>query len=95
MGEQSSNQNEGVKSGLAGVGRPRRPESWGMVMRLLKVMRVMVRMGDQNSDQISGGGGVRHEGRGKTREVMGSVKWERGPRLSGVSAGSQEEGAGM
>lgn len=58
MGEQSSNQNEGEKSGLVRVGRPRRPESWGMAMGLLKVMRVMVRSGgDQNGDQRSAGEG--------------------------------------
>ena len=55
----------------------------------------MVRIGDQNSDQRSWGGGVRPGDGGETRAVMGSVKEERGPRLPGVSAGSQEEGVGM
>ena len=64
-------------------------------MGLLKVMRVMVRMGDQNNDQKCVGGGVRPESRGKTRAAMGLVNWEGGPRLPGVSAGSQEEGARM
>lgn len=79
--------------------RERRSEVWwgwedlggqshgGKVMGLLKVMRGVVRIWDQNSDQKSweeeSGLGMM----GKTRAVMGSVKVERGPRLPGVSTG--------
>lgn len=39
MGEQSSDQNEeGGRSGLGRVGKPRRPESWGKVIGLLRVI---------------------------------------------------------
>lgn len=77
------------------MGRPRWLESWGEGHGTLKVMRGVVRIGDQNSDQRSWGGGVRPGDGGETRAVMGSVKEERGPRLPGVSTGSQEEGVGM
>ena len=52
-----------------------------------------VRRGKQDDDQRRGRR-VRPGNCGKTRAVMGSVKWERGPRLPGAGKGIGEREQG-